>query len=181
MNMFSSISLIIMMFKESAHAFIRACTHSCQGAVYHKSSAELENFGHICIKCDREHHLLFQRVGEVGRELTSNDVGSNVYLSAETEERQRRSTEQTKLSDGEHAPPSESIKISNFTGQGRITNDLAVHSQNQNTPLAPIKLHQTLINWNKEGKYSSTDAFFLLSDKSFNSSLITEYTLTFDG
>lgn len=58
-------------------------------------------------------------------------------------------------------------------------NNLAV--QNKDTPLAPINLHETLINWNKRDKGSWTVAFFLLSDKSFNSSLITEHTLTFEG
>lgn len=32
---------------------------------------------------------------------------------------------------------------------------LAVQSQNKDTPLAPIKLHKTFINWNKGGKGSS--------------------------
>lgn len=43
-------------------------------------------------------------------ELTSNDVVGDVYLSAETEEGQGQSAEQTERSDGEHAPPPVSIK-----------------------------------------------------------------------
>lgn len=38
--------------------------------------------------------LQFQTGGDAGTKLTSNDVGGDVYLSAETEERQRQSGEQ---------------------------------------------------------------------------------------
>lgn len=79
-------------------------------------SAELEHVGHACIKCDRELVLSpivrgFKKCTRGwAEELTSNDVGGDVYLSAETEEGQGQSGEQTKGSDGEHAPPSVSIK-----------------------------------------------------------------------
>lgn len=68
-----------------------------------QSSAELEKFGCICIKCHRIQAvgwLMVSKEGNTGTKLTSSDVGGDVYVSAETEERQRRSAQQTRCSTG---------------------------------------------------------------------------------
>lgn len=43
---------------------------------------------------------MVSKEGNTGTKLTSSDVGGDVYVSAETEERQRRSAQQTRCSTG---------------------------------------------------------------------------------
>lgn len=157
-----------------------------QAAVQLTVVGELKRFGCICLKCHRIQAggWWFQTEGKAGTKLTSSDVGGDVYVSVETEERQRRSAQQTRCSNG--GPKERRLKLKRQRKHMRLLKWL------EKTPVNEISqqlLLKEAINTSRSIKPSLTGikkatfpCLLVLPPLLFDiSSLLTGHTLTFDG